>query len=440
MNKFLKLLLTLTIGAGMTTACQTATKEGNSTAGGQPEKSQKAEPTVSKDPVELTFFSVNTIPDEEFELYARAVKAKHPNITLKWLKNSAEVTMPKLVTAGQTPDLIVASLQHMPPNVLDFNMQLDLDEYIKKFNTDLTKIDPVFLNSMKQATKGKLYGLPVNNGGGTVMFYNKSIFDRFGTPYPKDGMTWDDVYNVSKTLTKIDQGVQYVGAGMSHNFMLTYNSWSKPIVDGKTGRAAVNTADWNKLFQNFARFYQLPGIGKTSATSKDNVDEQVFLKDQRMAMFSWGVYRYKGFPAELNWDMVSAPTINEAPKLAPQGNPRYMFISNTTKYKDQAFLALDALLSEDAQTQLSKSGVGSSLNNDSIKKAFGQDVPQLKGKNTAAIFYNKLADTVELNSVNINNALDSQFMKVMEGEKDINTALRDAEQAINKLLDEEKKK
>jgi ABC-type glycerol-3-phosphate transport system substrate-binding protein len=440
MIKSLKILLTLALGASITTACQNTTQSTTPSTTKEAAKTDSVKPSVSNDPVELTFFSVNSIPDEEFELYARSVKVKYPNITLKWLKNSPEITVPKLITAGQPPDLIVASLQHMPPNVLEYKMQLDLDEYIKKFNTDLSKIDPVFLNSMKQATKGKLYGLPINNGGGNVMFYNKSIFDRFGMPYPKDGMTWDDAYNLSKTLTKTDQGVQYVGAGMSHNFLLTYNSWSKPIVDSKTGKAAVNTADWNTLFQNFARFYQHPGINKTSSTSADGNDEQVFLKEQRMAMFTWGGYRYKGFPAELNWDMVSVPTLSEAPKTAPQGNPRYMFISNTTKNKDHAFQALTALLSEDIQTQFSKSGIGSSLNNDSIKKAFGQDVPQLKGKNTGAIFYNPLAETVELNSVNINNALDGQFRKVMEGGKDVNTALRDAEEAINKLLEEENKK
>jgi len=43
-------------------------------------------------------------------------------------------------------------------------------------------------------------------------------------------------------------------------------------------------------------------------------------------------------------------------------------------------------------------------------------------------------------SQQINKAIDNDFRKVIEGKKDINTALRDADETINKLILAEQKK
>jgi multiple sugar transport system substrate-binding protein len=55
-----------------------------------------------------------------------------------------------------------------------------------------------------------LYALPFSMNYGMTI-YNKDIFDKFGIPYPKDMMTWNEMLDLGKKLTKLEQGVQYVG-------------------------------------------------------------------------------------------------------------------------------------------------------------------------------------------------------------------------------------
>jgi len=47
---------------------------------------------------------------------------------------------------------------------------------------------------------GRQYGF-VTNPGPWVIFYNKSIFDKCGVPYPKGDWTWEEFVEVAKKVT-----------------------------------------------------------------------------------------------------------------------------------------------------------------------------------------------------------------------------------------------
>jgi multiple sugar transport system substrate-binding protein len=51
----------------------------------------------------------------------------------------------------------------------------------------------------------KLYTMPKDYST-LAVFYNKSLFDKAGVPYPEAGWTWDDFYDISKKLTKKEDG------------------------------------------------------------------------------------------------------------------------------------------------------------------------------------------------------------------------------------------
>lgn len=44
-----------------------------------------------------------------------------------------------------------------------------------------------------------------------AVFYNKDLFDKFGIDYPTDNMTWDEMYELSKNMTRSDGDIQYYG-------------------------------------------------------------------------------------------------------------------------------------------------------------------------------------------------------------------------------------
>ena len=48
--------------------------------------------------------------------------------------------------------------------------------------------------------KGKMYGMP-NRSCGSVLYYNKKMFDDAGVEYPKEGWTFDDLLDKAKKIT-----------------------------------------------------------------------------------------------------------------------------------------------------------------------------------------------------------------------------------------------
>lgn len=96
----------------------------------------------------------------------------------------------------------------------------DLNPYVKQFNMDLNRIDPIVLDTVRKTSgDGKLLGIPIS-GNVVMMYYNKDIFDRFAVPYPKDGMTWDEVYDLARQLTRSDGAVKYRGFDFQDSFHL----------------------------------------------------------------------------------------------------------------------------------------------------------------------------------------------------------------------------
>ncbi|MDF2651830.1 MAG: hypothetical protein K0Q73_7635 [Paenibacillus sp.] len=67
--------------------------------------------------------------------------------------------------------------------------------------------------------------------------------------------------------------------------------------------------------------------------------------------------------------------------------PAYWSISATSKYKDDAFQVIMAMVSDEVQLADSKKGMLPTVVNKSIKDAFGQDRLDLQSKNIKSLFY-----------------------------------------------------
>ncbi|NOU90117.1 extracellular solute-binding protein [Paenibacillus sp. LMG 31460] len=69
-----------------------------------------------------------------------------------------------------------------------------------------------------------------------VLYYNKDIFDKFGISYPRNGMTWDEVYDLAKKLNRTEDGISYRGFGMAAGAMFTVNPLSlQPVEPNRSG-------------------------------------------------------------------------------------------------------------------------------------------------------------------------------------------------------------
>ncbi|MBD2864166.1 ABC transporter substrate-binding protein [Paenibacillus oceani] len=401
---------------------------------------------ASKEPVELTVWqTVLNVPEEQFmQEYGNKIKEKFPEVTLRFLPYAGKgSTISDLLAAGQVPDIVYASIGHVFFGILDPNLQYDMTELIQKNKFDLSRFDPAVIERQRLLAGGGIYGLPTSMDT-LVLYYNKDIFDKFGLSYPRNGMTWDETYELARKLNRTEDGVSYRGVGMAMGAMFTVNPLSLQSVDPATGKSRFVSDDgFKKLFDNFARFYHLPGNGVDKQTAALAKQREMFDKEKVTAMFvNTAAFATSTYKDTMNWDVVRLPSFSESPGVGSQPIPTYFYITNPSKKKEKAFEVISYLTSDEFQHYASKKGKYTVLSDPKIRNTFGDDIPYFQGKNVKGMFPVKNAlpapltkfDSLALASLN------AQFDQVIIGPKDVNTALREAAEDADKKIEAEKKK
>lgn len=416
-----------------------------SACGGQPAaqpdneaapKEGQSVPQIDTTPVTLTVFN-SSMGDALFEnAITKPIQSKYPFITIQMVKKEKGAMLEDLIATGSVPDILLGDSSGDIPVYRNLGVLADLTPYMKKHGFDSNRIDPVVYNTVKENfPAGQFLVLPTSVNIATL-HYNRDIFDKFGVPYPKDGMTWDDVLDLAKRVTRTDGGVQYVGFHFANNILFPYNQLSAPMIDAKTMKAVVTTDKWKQIFDTLKQFYEIPG--------NEWGHKGDFLKGKTLAMTA-GTSMFGSLPDAtkngLNWDVVALPSFKEAPNTTIQMFAPFASVSTTSKHKEQAYLAITHLLSDEGQTVNTRQGRPSVLNDPAIKQEFGKEIEVLKDRNAAAFTFNKLAPTTQ--AVTEYDAaafpiIRDKFVEVVSKGKDVNTALKEAEELINKEIEKRK--
>ncbi|CAG7595989.1 hypothetical protein PAESOLCIP111_00064 [Paenibacillus solanacearum] len=393
------------------------------------------------DPVDITFYlTSNNIAEDKFmETYGNKIKEKLPHINVKYIMQKDSKTLPELLTAGQSFDIMISSVGLTQNFLTTYDLQYDISDLIKKYNYDLGKLEPSTIEIQKGFANGGIYGMPVSTTSG-ALFYNKDLFDKFGVPYPKDGMTWDELYELARKMTRNEGGVQYKGLTMSFQHLLLLDQNSVNPLDPKTFKTNITSEEFKKSFENLARFFKIPGNEVPGTKYALATQTDPFLKNMTSAMYA----SLSGTrPEGMNWDIAQLPFLKEKPGVGPQSYPTYFYITQTSKNKDAAFQVLDYITSEEFQRFIVRAGTANTILRDGSKLAadLGVDDPKLKGKNIKSLFPQTYASpTIKTKYQSfVETELFTALMEYQKG-TDANTALRSAaERADNKIQAEMKK-
>lgn len=402
-----------------------------------------AKPSEKKEPVTLAFYWPFGVEETFMKDYGEQIQKKFPNVTVKFIPYKDAKQIDDLVATGEQLDIMGISIGSMDAYMLRLGLQSDITPYITKYKTDLNKYEPTSIEMLKQIGNGQIYGLPIFDSPSAV-YYNKDIFDKFGVAYPKDGMTWDTMYELARKLTVKDGGTQYYGAFISASHLALRNPQSLTMIDPVKNKAVLATDGWKSFLDNLTRFYQLPGMDWDKAKLQIANQGNMFLKDRTVAM--WlpvsATYTEKEL-AGMNWDLATFPTDAKTPGVSPQAYPFYMFVSQTSKNKEPAYEVISYLASEEFQLEKSKKGqFVSLLKSKEIRQVFAQDSALYRGKNAKALLAEKNAPPMQVSKYNASagGQLFNAFISVVTGVQDANTALRTAEETVNKTIEADSKK
>ncbi|MDF2724039.1 MAG: hypothetical protein K0Q59_3714 [Paenibacillus sp.] len=432
--------LVLTLGVLMVASC----------SGSKSEEKKESAPTApakdwTKEKVELTFYYMHSDDIEKTfnESIAPRITKKYPNFTLKYMRNFKGTTLAE-VTAAKTNIDFFAGLGATLVTAKDYGYLGDVTDLVKTYKIDLDKFEPTSINIMKTITGGGIPGFPQKINS-TALYYNKDLFDKFGVPYLTDNMTWDNVLDTARKLTRVDGGAQYYGLGLHVGNLMLVGDTAPKLLDA-TNHAALNNDYWKKMFD---RLLPLASISNDAKARNDLANYtnsfKMFHTDRTVAIQVANNTVHTLISANaptMKWDIAQFPTFPDMPKAGPQPAPYYYYVSKTSPNREAAFLAIAELVNDANQLDAATKGNVPSFKDRSLLNSLGTAEPSLQGKNVKAYVPKTYSEITVLDpyASQANSALVAAFYDVVAGKKDAVTSLRDAQEAANKKIDELLKK
>lgn len=433
-----KWIFSASLVAALMTACSGEKPESGTTAGQTPKEGSAPSRLTQQSSVEITFLGTRSKENFMNEDGAGIMK-KFPNVKLNYYLiaakddlSNAQMSLESAITTGVPLDVLHVGLANVGRDLIDTKLAVNHDEYIKKYKTDLSHINPQALEAQKLVTGGPMYGIPINRSA-VKIYYNKDLFDKFGVAYPKDGLTWNETYEIAKRMTRTDGGVSYQGAIINFDHLIAQNQFGSALIDVKTNKATfVSDPKWQKFMSNLVRFHQIPGNESRSIN--------LFTNDGKAAMWITAADLNSAWGSKMNWDMAKMPVYDDLPGVGGIVRGSLFAVTALSKHKDEAYQIVEYLASEEHMLFMHRQGRQSVLNNTTKSiDEFGKELTWLNGKkvNFKAMFYDKpmpLYATTKYDSTGTAE-LQKEMDKLAKGQtSDVNTALRQAAEATDKAI------
>lgn len=438
----LLMIVTMLACSGTSPNAETPSETETPSAANEPDNEKETEaaqePATEQEPEgskEVTFVFRGAIGKEAFDAkYGNMIREKFPDYTINFLEGEGGNI--NQVILNQTPfDIYYETTGSYVRNAMQYDFHYDMRELIEKHNVDLSRLDPAFDYLLNEAYNGEIYYLPVH-GLTWVTYFNKELFDKFNIPYLTDGVTWDEIYEVNRQMTRMEDGIQYIGYNPLSQLYWRQDPMGIPLYDVENYQPTINTDPrWKSFFEIYAK--ELGDSFPDKEVLKEIIKTHPmvsFFTERRQGVFV-GNSNLLSIPdyseAIINGEIgvVSVPIVEGQP-FTSAPFPDEFGISRNSKNKDAAMEVLAFLLSDEAQTEFARNNLIPMVDNPAIRAQLGQNVPQYDQINWDALFHYPPAQFNIFGPYanTLGGTVEKFFNQVLTGEVDVNTALRMAEE------------
>ncbi|MFB9331133.1 ABC transporter substrate-binding protein [Paenibacillus aurantiacus] len=280
--------------------------------------------------------------------FAEIFEFMHPNVTIEFIPvtidgDQGQSPIEQLRTTLREPnkaDLVMVDYQSLW-GLIDDNLLTNLDSLIKEDQIDTGQFAAPVNNAMTLIGNGSTYALSPTFST-TALFYNKTIFDEKGVPFPRDGMTWEDMIQLAGRLQpgegKLSYGFTFNSFSSDAFYdMLSYASPLQTMIfNEKERKMTVDTDSWERVwtsFINLARNTKLPlpdaennNNAEASSGAMNPYSNDYFLSGQTaMTIASYNYVnqlidanrnapRIQGMK-QIEWDVVTLPVHADQPGI-----------------------------------------------------------------------------------------------------------------------------
>lgn len=275
-----------------------------------------------------------------------------------------------------------------------------LDSYLTSDTAVYGRLSIEALDYVKAQGGGQIYGIPYGKNV-YALYYNQDIFDDLQLPYPTDGMTWDEVFELAWKIEEHPSLGNRVSLRVPDE-NLAFSQFHIRVFNPETGMPDSDSPLWEKQLQFTNSLLDIEN--RNQLIINGNLFEQFALGN--IAMIAG---RFQGdssnfashetsrllTPIGINWDMVSFPVHADYPGIGPAPAYYYLGIPKNSIRKDDAYELISYLLTDEVQRENSRHGLANVLNNEEMNHVFGELNPTIYNKRVQAYFYHPQQGTLD---------------------------------------------
>lgn len=290
--------------------------------------------------VEITFTVWDYEATDYWKILVEEFEKKNPDIKVKITDiggTDYDTKIPVLLSSGDTSDVITIKSMPIYNSLVEKNQLLPLDEMITASGMDMK---PFRGTDEGIQVDGQLYGLPFRNDY-YLLYYNKTIFDNAGIPYPSNDMTWEEYRELAKKLTTGEGNEKIYGAYL-HTWPGSLFRWgmdAKHSMDSGTYEFLKPTYELFLAMQNEDQSIMDYGTLKTGNIhySGPFYKEQVAMEPMGTWFANLIISTKKKGETSVNWGAVKAPRFEGQDANVAVSNPTPIVINKNAAHPEEAF-------------------------------------------------------------------------------------------------------
>jgi multiple sugar transport system substrate-binding protein len=280
-------------------------------------------------------------------------EAEHDNVKIHYysgiLKEDYSEWFSQKLLLGKTPDVFVI-LSNDVNQFASLGVMKNLEELINRDDT-LNKEDYFSTTLLSGEYNGIQYALPYETVP-TMMFVNKTLLQKEGIAVPESDWTWEDLYNISKKITKDIDGDGILDQFGTYNYDWLDAAHTNGTILFDEDNMEINLSD-DKVIQAVKFTKQLNDLNQERKVTQEDFDSG----NVAFMPLPFSEYRtYKTYPYKIKkylsfqWDCITLPAGENGGNIS-EVNTLLMGISNKTANEGFAWEFLK-LLTYDKEIQM----------------------------------------------------------------------------------------
>lgn len=305
--------------------------------------------TAQEGPVEITFTVWDYETTDYWKVLVEAFEKENPDIKVKVTDiggTDYDTKIPVLLSSGDTSDVITIKSMPIYNSLVEKNQLMALDEMVAASGLDMA---PYRGSDEGIKVDGKLYGIPFRNDY-YLLYYNKTIFDKAGIPYPTNNMTWDEYRELAKKLTTGEGNDKIYGAYL-HTWPGSLYRW------GMDAEHSMDSGSYEFLKPTYDLFLAMQNEDKSmmdyGTLKTGNIHYSGPFYKEQVAMEPMGTWfanliintKNKG-ETSVEWGVAKAPYFEGQDPNVAVSNPTPIAINKNAAHPEEAWKFVQFMCAE----------------------------------------------------------------------------------------------